>query len=261
MWLGGYFVTRTSARILSLVLLALPLFAAGCMDAVNAFPAAENANEAALVMRRSVQGPVIVVFTPYPLRSDAPPDGVHAAVMKTSAGLNCSVAAFHWPERAMAERWIDEQIALRRSHGLRTRMIIAGHSLAAASASDLAREVAERRPDAVVTLLLTVDAVRSGRISSAAGTAGAVIGGKLQGVKISLVAYDAAPPVDGRRLLRHINYYQQKTPLYHGAEMSGAENHLLSDSTGLLNHANVDDFAFSLMVGDLRAALGRGGVR
>lgn len=255
-------MTRTRTAVALLAIAAVAALTAGCGREVDPFPEPGDVTEAALIMRRSSMGPVIVVFTPYPLRDDSPPDGVRAAVIRAMGGMSCSAAAFHWPERAMAERWIDEQIETRRAQGVPTRLILAGHSLGATAASETARDLIANRPDAFVSLLLTVDAVKTGRINSAAGAAGAVIGGSgLPGVKVSLAAYDSAPQPDGVRFLRHVNYYQQRTPLYHGSAMPGAENHLLSDPTGLLNHANADDFAFSLMVGDLRSAIGRGGPR
>lgn len=251
-------MTKPDRPALLPALLISLMAAAGCgAGKVDPFPAPGNVTEAAVIMRQSDLGPVVIVFTPFPLENDAPPDGVRAAALRAADGRSCSLAAFHWTERAMAERWAGEQMENRRLRGTRPELVLAGHSLGATTAAETARDVVLGRPDALISLLLTVDAIKTGRIGSAAGVTGAFII-SASGLKTNLTAYDSAPPPDGARLLRHANYHQGGG-LYHGAAMTNAENHLLADSSGLLNHANADDFAFPMLVREFRSAMAGGG--
>ena len=235
------------------LILAITLI--GCGQEVDPFPSPGNVTEAAIIIRRSSLGPILVVFTPYPLHKDAPPDGVHAAALDAIGGLNCSAAAFHWSERDMAERWIKEQTDIRRSQGVAPQLILAGHSLGATTAAETARDVLNRQPDVIIPLLLTVDAIKTGRIVSKAGVTGAIIANSVPGIKTNFTSYDSAPYPDNVRFLRHMNYYQNNSSLYHGVAMPGAENRLLTDSTTLLNHGNADDFCYPFMVREFRFVL------
>jgi hypothetical protein len=233
---------------------------AGCGSEPDVFPEPGNATESAVIMREAEQGEIIVVYASYPLRPGAPPDGVRRAVQRAMGRGPCSSAAFYWSERTLSSRWIHSQIAERIRHGIAPRVILAGHGLGATTAAETARSLMRDQSGAVVSLLLTVDAVKTGKIGSAAGVTGTVIASSLPGVKANFVAYDAAPAPDGVRLLAHVNYYQTSAG-YNGAPMPGAENHHLFDPSGMLNHGNADDFAFAMLAGDLRGTLGRGGWR
>lgn len=234
------------------------LFAAGCDKEVDAFPEPGGVNESAQVLRTSPAGPIIVTYSPYPIRADAPSDGVRRALDAALGRINCSAASFYWSERAMAERWIKEQIDLRRQNGQPIRLILAGHSLGATEAAETARDILFRERDVVIAMLLTVDAVKTSRLGSPAAAAGAVVVNRLPGISTSLTAYEAAPAADGVTLWAHINYYHSNS-VYHGTSMPGAENHLLDDWSGYLNHGNIDDFAYPLLVTDFKAALTRVG--
>ncbi|MDR3210477.1 MAG: hypothetical protein LBU79_00995 [Planctomycetota bacterium] len=239
------------------VILGVLLFLSGCAGEATPFPLPGDANEAAMVMRRTSQGPVLVIFSASPLRSDTPPDGIREAVARAIGGIDCSAAAFHWNERPLAERWLGQELTTRRSAGFPERLILAGHGVGATAAAETAAMVMASRPETVITLLLTVDAVKTGWLGSAAGVTGAALAKGLARVRVNYTAFDGAPPPDGRRLLRHINYYQNRGELYHGSPMPGAENHLLHDDTGLLNHGDIDDFALPLLERDIRSALPR----
>ena len=209
------------------------------------------------MIRLTETGPIVLSFASYPIRSNTPPDGIRAAVIRAAGRVPCSAATFFWSERQAAEGWLQGQIDARRRNGIPVRLIVAGHGLGATEAAEATRDILNQVPDAQVVLLLTVDAVRPGRIASAAGAASAMVN-RLPGVNTSLNAYDSAPVPDGRRFLTHINYYQDVSQHYHGVAMPGAENHRLDDWTGLLNHGNADDFALPLLTADLYAALRRG---
>lgn len=228
----------------------------GCGREVEVFPQPGGAGESGRILRNANTGPIVATFTSYPLKADAPPDGVRMAVQRSLGRFPCSYATFFWSDRAMAERWLREQIDIRRQYGYPARLILAGHGIGATEASEVAKDVLLWNTGAEIVLLLTVDAVKTGRVSTAAGITGAATVGRIPGVNMNFTAYDAAPLPDRVHLWTHVNYYQ-KNGSYHGSPMPWAENHLLEDWTGMLNHGNADDFALPLMATDIRAALER----
>lgn len=239
----------------SVLLLAVCLAAGGCTDGMNAFPEPGGADESAQILRSSDVGPIVVSFVSYPMRPGTPPDGVRSAVARTIGDGPCSAATFYWAERDRFRRWLDEQFDRRRDRRLPVRLILAGHGLAATEASELAKDVMYKDRDVEIVLLLTIDAVKTSRITSAAAVTGNALTKRIPGVDHNFTAYDAAPAPDGKRLWSHINYYQAKSTYYHGTAMPNAENHRLDDWTGLLNHGNADDFAYTFLLTDLRQAM------
>lgn len=253
---------RSALRPPLALALAIALLLAGCegQEDIDVFPQPGNATESASVVRQASEGPIVATFASYPLRPSAPPDGVRAAMLRSIGRTPCSAASFYYSEKALAERWIGEQVAARRRNGLPVRLILAGHGLGGAEAADTARDWLEKSPDAQVVLLVTVDAVKTvSRLTSAASVTGTAIAKHLPGVNMNFIAYDSAPTPDGVRFLSHTNYYQRKSEYYNGVAMAGAENHLLDDWTGLLNHASADDFAMPMVTADFRYALRRAG--
>lgn len=243
--------------LLALLLAAL-LVVGGCGGDVEPFPEPGGVNESSDVVREGTTGVIVVTYASFPLRKNAPPDGVRLAMMRSLGRIPCSAASFYWTERPLALRWIQEQLDMRRRNGETPRMILAGHGLGATEAAETAREILFQERDVEIVLLLTVDAVKAGRMNSAAGVTGNAIFSRLPGINHSFTAYDAAPAPDGKRVWSHINYYQDNTAYYHGTAMPAAENHRLNDWTGLLNHGNSDDFAMPMLVVDLRQALEKG---
>ncbi len=242
-----------------LLLAALAWFISGCFLESDGETATDSETEKTKieVIRNSDSGPIIVAFTAFPGRSEAPRDGVETAIVRSIGRMPCSAATVYWPERSLSLSWIREQCEKRRRGGQEPRLILAGHGLGATEASEVAKEIMFKDRDAVIVLLLTVDAVKTSKIGSAAGATGNVVTRRIPGVNHSFTAYDASPQPDGKQLLAHINYYQTRSVYYHGAAMPGAENHHLDDWTGLLNHGNVDDFALTFLIADLRGILGK----
>lgn len=230
---------------------------AGCMvgDDVEPFREPGDQTETRQVHRNADTGAVVVTYASYPLNPGAPPDGVRAALARAMGDAPCSAATFYWSERERALAWISAQLDARRRRGEEPRLVLAGHGLGATEASETAREVLFHDRDVRIVLLLTVDAVKTGRIGSAAGVTGNAIAHRIPGVNHNFTAYDAAPRPDGDRLLAHVNYYQAKSVYYHGTAMPFAENHPIDDWTGLLNHGNADDVSLSFLIADFRQAL------
>lgn len=237
--------------------LVLAILAGGCGREVEMFPNPDSPRESAQVIRTADSGCVVAGFSSFPFKPGTPPDGVRSALLQMAGRQPCSAAAFYYSEREAAQRWVREQLELRRRMGRPPRLILVGHGLGATEATDAAWEILAREQDVQIVLLLTVDAVKAGRMSQAAGAAGAMVN-RLPGVNTSLAAHDAAPQPDGVRLWAHINYYQEGSASYHGTSMPGAENRLLDDWTGLVNHGNADEFALPFLIADLRFALERG---
>jgi hypothetical protein len=211
-----------------------------------------------LVLRETPAGCAAAIFSPLPLVRGASSRGMERAVLRAFGSLPGSAAVFAWQRQDQARDWLRRQADLRRQSGLPVRLILAGHGLGGAAAAETARFILDREPDSELVLLLTVDAVKTGRLERVAGAAGSAIAGSLPGVSANFVAYDAAPVPDGRRFWFHVNYYQDRTPLCRGAPLPGAENHLIHDETNLLVHENAEDFVFPFLVADFRAALERG---
>lgn len=256
---GGYSVTKIDLLpcAAAIVLLSVALLLGGCSAEPEAFPDPGNVTESVEIIRRSETGHIVIAFSSYPLRADAPPDGVRSAIVRAIGRYPCSAAVFYWSERQLSDKWLREQIAIRFPRGEVPRIILAGYGLGATEAAETARALANDPSGIIVSLLVTVDALKTNRFTSAAGVTGSVIAGRIPGVKNNFTAYDSAPIPDGMRLLRHVNYFQRTTSLYHGAPMHGAENHLITDASGLLNHGGVDDIAAPLVASDIMAVFAR----
>ncbi len=249
-----------------IALCAACLFAAsGCIDQSSGQVSGQGgpggSGGGGLVIRNSGTGPVAVTYISSRPKPGAPADGVRAALVQAMGDMDCSAASFHWSERDRAMRWIREQLDERRRRSLPPRLLLAGHGLGATEASETARDVLFGDRDVEIVLLLTVDAVKTNKIGSAAAVTGTAIAKRIPGVDHNFTAYDAAPEPDGRRFRAHINYYQTKSAYYHGTAMPRAENHRIDDWTGLLNHGNADDFALTFLIADLRQALRAAGGR
>lgn len=254
-------MTRTDAGrfiLIAALLLAVCLAGGGCMKGVDPFPEPGGLDDSSQILRTEGRGPIVLSFASYPMRPGTPPDGVRAAIMKTIGSVPCSAATFYWTENERFRRWFGDQADERRARGLPVRLILAGHGLGATEACELAKDILYNDRDVEIVLLLTVDAVKTNRLGSAAAATGNVLTKRIPGIDHSFTAYDAAPEPDGKRLWSHVNYYQAKSTYYHGTAMPHAENHRLDDWTGLLNHGNADDFAYTFLLTDLRQALSEG---
>ena len=240
------------------ILCCLLLASSGCNNAPEEFAKPGVASERMQIISESRSGPILVVFTAFPLQDSAPPDGVRKAVSESSFYRTSSSAAFFWSERELSGRWLSEQIAARQKNGETPRLIIAGYSLGATEAAETARRLLKRYPDVQIELLITVDAIKTGKISSAVGVTGSVISmaNPVPGKNIVFTSYDSAPEPDGRRFKKHVNYYQSNSRIYHGAAMPAAVNQRLTASSQALNHGNSDDYARPFIMADLRQTLG-----
>ncbi len=252
---------RLPPAVILLLLLILP---AGCGQEPEVVPIAKKPSERALLIKRSETGPVALVMVPHPIIQPAPADGVRRALACAVRTVDCTAAVFIFNEAAAAEKWLLGECARRRKAGITPRIILGGHSLGATAAAEIARHVLRRTPDVVVLMLVTVDAIKTGPVGATTGMASTVLtlGNPIPGKHVYFFAYDSTPRVDGRRMLAHVNYYQLQTKLYHGKPIrSASENHqVVTRPEDTVNHGNVDDYAFPMILSDFRHAL-RQGVR
>jgi hypothetical protein len=239
--------------------LVLAMALAGCLREPAPLPPVGEASEAASILVQANRGPVALVLLPHPITEQTVPAGLHRALLDAYAGVPLSAAVFHETERERALRWLVGEIRHRRRNGRTPRLVLAGHAAGATAAGEIARHVLRREPAAVVELLLTVDAVKSTAVGATTGVAGTLLtlNNPLPGQTAHFVAWSDTPPVDGRRLLQHVNYYQTETGLAHGARIrSASENHHVTSTPGeAVNHGNIDDFAYPLLRADLATAL------
>jgi len=252
-----------TGQSLSLPGMLCAVLLAGCSRAPEPPPVPPEPTERARLIRQADQGVVAVVLAPHPLSADAPPDGVHRALVTAAQSAPCAAAAFLYTERVQAERWILSECARRRQAGIAPRVVLAGHSLGATEAGELAKRLLAATPDIVVEMLVTVDAVKTGTIGATTGMSATVLtlANPIPGKDVYFLAYSGTPRADGTRVRSHVNYYQLETKLYHGAPIGGAsENHRIqADPARSLSHATVDDHAFPMVLSDLRHALRQGG--
>lgn len=239
------------------------MLAAGCVGESSGAPQTVTASRK--ILAESDRGPVLLVLKPHPVYVAGLPGGLQRAAEEASAGGGCSAAVFHYADSVAAETWLRAEVEKRRAAGRKAELVLAGHSLGATEAAELARRLL-RRPDCpTIRLLLTVDAVKTGSFGSATSKMAETVvglGGPLPKAGMYFVAYTATPAVDGKLLLAHVNYYHTGTKLYHGSPIASAsENYCLDQPELGLNHGNIDDFVYPAALGDLRAALaaGRGG--
>ncbi|MDR1533677.1 MAG: hypothetical protein LBU64_01060 [Planctomycetota bacterium] len=219
---------------------------------------AASGDGSARVLRNTAAGCVTAIFVAAQPGDSPFPDGMARAALHALGTGPGSLAVFHWSRQREAGEWIGEQLAARRNSGYPLRLILAGHGEGGGVAGDLAQSILAAEAEAELVLLLTVDAIKTGRIQAAAGAAGNAIALGLPVAVPNFLAYDSPPLPDGRRFWRHVNYYQDRDRLRRGMPLPGAENHLLGDRGGYPGHDNLADFALPLLAADFRIALERG---
>nr|MBN2711214.1 hypothetical protein [Planctomycetota bacterium] len=252
-------------RQAQLLLLAALIFLSGCQeketdpfaDIGTVMPGAGEK-----VYRISSQGVVMLGITSHPLDDDGPLSAIHRAVKLASSEAPCSAAVYDYSDRVNAAAWLASECNRRIRAGRVTRVVLVGHSIGATAAGEIARQLVEKKNSVQVFLLVTVDAIKSGAISSTTGITSTILtlNNPIPGMKSYFTSYDGTPPVDGVRLVSHVNYYQGNTTIYHGCPMAGAsENHLVTTvPVDAVNHGNVDDYAYPMILGDLRVAVRKG---
>ncbi len=232
----------------------------GCARQAEPISIADTPSERAVRIRAADMGPVAVVLTPHPLALI--PGGVRRALSDASEGTPCTAAAFFYTEQRRAEQWILDLCAKRRKAGEQPRVILAGHSLGATAASEAAKRILRRTDDVCIELLVTVDAIKTSTLGTTTGMGATVLtlANPIPGKHAYFIAYEDTPDVDGQRVRAHVNYYHLETKLYHGGPIRTAtENHrICGEPERVLNHGNIDDYAYPLIRADFERALQTG---
>ena len=75
--------------------------------------------------------------------------------------------------------------------------------------------------------------------------------------RLRLAAFRKTPAPDGKKLVRHVNYYQLDSPHLAGARIrTASENHeVWFDHGRELGHGNLDNFIAEIVAEDVRRAL------
>lgn len=270
-------------RRVALVGVLLVATAGGCREAPP--PAARLMPEAVSgapgegarqrVLRTLAGGAIVVVFPGRERLNGGGQSGL-ARAAASCARLPANIALFADGAEEEAAAWILGRFdrpasptgghpASRRDTGFVRRgpaIAVAGYGGGGASAGETVRRILREREDVRIDLLVTVDAIRKGAIPLAKGTTASLvtldrpIGGRGR----SFFAYSAAPRPDGKRFLRHVNYYQTHSAFLRGASIPGAsENYeIVRRWDGAVRHGNIDSYAAALVAADLRAVCGGG---
>lgn len=108
-----------------------------------------------------------------------------------------------------------------------------------------------------ITVLVTIDAIQKGYLRSGKRMAAQfLVGEGIFGQRTRWCAFRDAPAPDGRRLRRHVNFYQLDSPYLHGDRMPYAkENHEVRIDDGkAVGHGNLDNFLVEMVVEEIRRA-------
>lgn len=258
---GRAFRLAQRSGLSALLALSLCLCASGCGESDSGkLPAVGVQGKSAYVISERATGPIVIVFPGRSSRTDDPTLGIRQMALRIAAGANGSVAIFSWREMTTARKWLETQAAARRAAGQPARVALVGHSWGGAAAANLAQELLASPAVDAVTLLATIDAIQQGYVVAGAEiAAGAGAGEGVFGQRLELAAFKHAPAPDGKKLLKHVNYYQLDSPYLHGGPIPTAtENHeVWFDHGKELGHGNLDNFLSDTVATEvLRACAG-----
>jgi len=246
-------------RISALALLSFACALAGCgATTVDAkLPPPGVPGPLSFIVSEKDSGPVSLVF---PGRS-APTDDVTLGIRETAIRIaeraGGSVALMSWKVYPQAKEWIKRQVAKRRASGERGRLALVGHSWGGQAAGAMATELLNENAVDEVSALVTIDAIKKGYLKCTLAWFLAFFSAD----SIDAMAFVDTPRPDGKRLKRHINYYQLSSPVLRGCPIDTAdENHeVWFDYGDELGHGNLDNYICSLVAEDLRRAFMEGG--
>ena len=240
------------------LLLAVLALACGCAPRRDVeLPPVGRAGRLSFIVEESRAGPIVLIF---PGRS-APTDDVTLGIRQTAlriAGKTAgSTAIFRWTVTASARAWGRREAEKRRAAGGRARLALVGHSWGGQAAGDFAREALGEGLVDEVPLLVTIDAIKKGYVKNALCLLPSVLSLELVFPhRLKWAAHRGTPEPDGKKLLRHVNYYQLDSPHLCGAPIETAtENHEVWLGTGREpGHGNLDNLISELVAEDVRRA-------
>lgn len=197
-------------------------------------------------------GPILIVFPGCEAGGDPDLYGLVFALRRAIDGIRCRAAVFESSQVDAARNWLRASLEKRRP-GSQNQVVLAGYACGGSSAGELAERILSQKNGPTIRLLITVDAVKRNVMSRTAGSTASLMTGGGR----ALAAYWSPSPVDGDRLLRHINYYQSQSLLLAGDRMSNAsENHHVSGlDDGLVTHARLDNLVAGNVLTDMRRSI------
>jgi hypothetical protein len=207
-------------------------------------------------LKSSSSGAVIITFLPSGqyLKSD-----IIKAVASVITGKSVSAAIFPDFSKTLAHEWLSAQMLSRNNGWHYTDIILIGYSDGGSIAGNFAGEIFSRYPKAHIKLLVTVDAIKSSFLKRTAGTTASIItlDKSIPGSSGSFVAYSSSPKAGTKKLLRHVNYYQENTVFLRGCKIVQAtENHLVNfGNEKTVTHGNIDSYVIPMLSSDLKLAL------
>ncbi|MHC5058248.1 MAG: hypothetical protein ACYTKD_26630 [Planctomycetota bacterium] len=238
------------------------LFAAGCGEVLTTgLPPVGVPQPLAYVVQEKRAGPISIIF---PGRS-APTDDVTLGIRETAHRVaeraGGSVGLFSWKVYTQARRWAAREAGLRRASGERVRIALVGHSWGGPTATRFAEEALADGLVDEVSILVTIDAIDKGYGKNGfEWTIAALSLEWLLGHRWPAMAFRGGPLVDGKRVRRHVNYYQIDSPMLHAdAIPTATENHEVWFSHGgELGHGNLDNFLIDTVAEDVRRSFLQG---
>jgi pimeloyl-ACP methyl ester carboxylesterase len=209
------------------------------------------------IVEEAGRGPIVLIFPGRSAPTDDRTLGIRGTALRISEKVEGSVAIFSWKHYPRAREWVRREAAKRRARGEPARLAVVGHSWGGQSAGRFVREALREGLVDRVAVLVTIDAICKGYLRSSLYQLPSILTLEiLFPHRLKLTAFRSTPPPDGRRLLRHVNYYQTDSPHLCGAPIATAtENHrVLLDSGREPGHGNLDNLVAELVAEDVRRA-------
>lgn len=210
------------------------------------------------VLCDSGNGAVVLVFSEMSERQFSK-SGIYNAIKLAVPKIHGSAAVFGVSDIDAAYKWL--LFRLRKSSGADPAVIVMGYSFGGSSASAFVRKVVSESTRHKVSLLITVDAIKSSTLGFTTSATADIFtfDSKLTGKETSFVAFKDTPVPDSVRLLSHINYYQNNSHLFRGCRIDSASQNYLITRYGKssVNHGNIDNYVERLLVSDMLKAAGK----
>jgi pimeloyl-ACP methyl ester carboxylesterase len=213
------------------------------------------AGRKSFIIEEADRGPIVLIFPGRSAPTDDKTLGIRQTGLRISEKVEGSVAIFSWMVYRKARHWVVREAAKRRAAGQSARLALVGHSWGGQTASTFAREALKKNLVDQVTVLVTIDAIHKGYVKSALCELPSVLSLEIFfRHRLKLAAYKSTPRPDGRRLVRHVNYYQMDSPILCGSPIKTAsENHeVWLDSGREPGHGNLDNLVAELVAEDVR---------
>lgn len=240
----------------------LAIVLAGCGEVITTgLPPLGVPQPLAYVVQEKRSGPISIIFPGRSAPTDDVTLGIRETALRVAERAGGSVGLFSWKVYGQAMRWARKEAFIRRASGERVRLALVGHSWGGPTATRFAEEALAEGVVDEVSILVTLDAIDKGYVKNTLEWWAALIPEAVFGLRWPIMAFTGGPLVDGKRVLRHVNYFQLDSPMLHaGVIPTATENHEVWFSHGAeLGHGNLDNFLIDLVAEDVRRAFLTGG--